>query len=168
MAIGPTIYNREEIFDGIKEVLIEKLGNELARLKAYYHHQIKEKDEEIERCQDKIKALGSQLRHTFYERDADILKMKIKEYRERLEKLKKQDYAERLKKEEKFHITDETEKHALSVENQLMNLCVIYYPSYVFSVLLNDKKKNKTIMVHYDSLLKRFDRLEKPNLSKRK
>lgn len=144
----------------IKKHLLEKLGNELNRVKTYYRNQRKEKDEEIERCEEKIKLLGSQLRHTYYERDQDILKMKIKEQRERLEKLKKEDYASRLKKEEDFHVHDETEKHSLTIENQLLNLNLIYYPSETFLITLKDKNKTKTLNVKYDSLMKKFKEIE--------
>ena len=101
----------------IKDNLKEKLEKELTRIKDHYYKQIKEKDEEVERCEDKIKLLQSQLKHTFYERDQRILQMKIRESKQRLEELKQRTYKERLKAEEVFHINDETDKHALAISN---------------------------------------------------
>ena len=80
---------REETKE-LKMVLRKKLRIELERIKGYYSKQIREKDEEIGRCNDKIKIFKSKLRHNYYERDADILRMNIREYSERLEKLKKE------------------------------------------------------------------------------
>ena len=149
---------REETKE-IKSSLRKKLRKELERVKAYYSDQIKEKDEEIERCQEKIKSLGSKLRHTFYERDADILKMNIRESKERLEKLKKQGYLKRLKIEEEFHVTDETNKHALLIDNHLMNLSIIYYPLEVLTLTLQGKGVKKSVQMTYDPLFDKFDPL---------
>jgi len=129
----------------IKLNLKEKLKKELFRVKDYYFKQIKEKDEEVDTCAQKISLLQSKLRHTFYERDIDTLKRMIRESKERLDMLKKRDYRERLKTEEIFHINDEVKKHILSIKNILINITIIYYPVY------NLKVSNKIII--YDPLL---------------
>ncbi|MFC1685483.1 hypothetical protein ACFLZZ_00490 [Nanoarchaeota archaeon] len=143
----------------IKLSLRKKLRRELERIKGYYSHQIREKDEETERCNEKIKNFKSKLRHTFYERDADILRMNIREYTERLEKLRKRGYAKRLKAEEEFHITDETNKHALLIDNHLMNASIIYYPLDVFTLVCQRNGVKKSIQMTYDLLFEKFDSL---------
>ncbi|MBU2522913.1 MAG: hypothetical protein KKE23_01330 [Nanoarchaeota archaeon] len=135
----------------MKLLLKEKLEKELKRVKEHYIKQIKEKDEEVETCERKIKLLQSKLRHTYYERDMDILEMQIRESKERLEKLKKKGYKERLKKEELFHVTDETEKHSLSIKNNLINATVFYYPLY--KILISSKGKKRS--VKYDAVFSR-------------
>ena len=50
-------------------VLKEKLDNGLCRVKDHYHKQIKEKDDEVETCENKIKLLEIKVSHTFYDRD---------------------------------------------------------------------------------------------------
>ena len=114
----------------IKKLLKEKLEKELFRVKNHYSKQIKEKDEEVENCANKIKLLQSKLRHTSYERDRNILVRMIRESTERLEMLKQRSYKERLKVEETFHIKDEVEKHVLSIKNSLINVTVYYYPIF--------------------------------------
>lgn len=136
----------------IKKILKEKLEKELFRVKDHYFKQIKEKDEEVETCANKIKMLQSKLRHTSYERDVLILQRTIRESKERLEMLKKKSYAERLKTEENFHINDEIEKHVLSIKNVLMNITVYYYPIYDIHISARGKKK----VVKYDPILARI------------
>jgi hypothetical protein len=111
----------------IKKVLKEKLEKELLRIKDHYVKQIKEKDDEVETCVNKIKMLQGKLRHTSYERDIINLRRMIRESQERLEMLKKKSYKERLQAEEKFHINDEIEKHVLSIKNDLINVSVWYW-----------------------------------------
>jgi hypothetical protein len=111
----------------IKLLLRGKIDKELFRIRDHYLKQIKEKDEEVETCANKIKMLQGKLRHTSYERDINILKRLIRESQERLEMLKKRSYKERLKTEENFHINDEVEKHVLSIKNVLINLTVYYW-----------------------------------------
>jgi hypothetical protein len=146
----------------LKSSLREKLEKELKRVKAYYGNQIKEKDEEVERCVDKIKLLESELKHTYYDRDISILKRKIREYGVILEKLKEKDLKTRLKQEEDFHINDEMDKHILSINNTLLNVSIIYYPSLTYSLFLKKDKKHlgKTIELGYDPLSKTFDVLK--------
>lgn len=136
----------------IKAHLREKLNKELYRIKNHYFKQIKEKDEEVERCIEKIKLLKSKLRHTYYKRDIDILNRLIRESNERLENLKKKSYKERLKSEEKFHTTDEIEKHVLSIKNSLINATLFYYPVYDLLV----SSKGKTHSIRYDPVLERI------------
>jgi len=136
----------------IKSHLKEKLDKELHRIKDHYFKQIKEKDEEVERCIEKIKLLKSKLRHTFYDRDIDILNRIIRESNERLDKLKKKSYKERLKIEEKFHITDEVEKHVLSINNSLINVTLFYYP--VYTLLVSSKGKRRQL--RYDPILEKI------------
>jgi hypothetical protein len=111
----------------IKNILKKKLEKELTRIKGHYAKQIKEKDDEVESCANKIRLLQSKLRHTSYERDRNIIMRMIRESNERLEMLKKRSYKERLKVEEEFHIKDEVEKHALAIKNNLINITVYYY-----------------------------------------
>ncbi len=127
----------------IKLVLKEKLQKELQRVKDHYFKQIKEKDEEVERCAEKISLFQSKLKHTFYERDIRILQMKIRESKVQLETLKKKGYRERLRTEEIFHINDEVEKHVLSIKNVLINLTLFYYPIYALSIYSKGKKTIK-------------------------
>ena len=134
----------------IRISLKEKLEKELGRVREHYFKQIKEKDEEVETCERKIKLLQSKLRHTYYERDIDILEMQIRESRERLERLKKKGYKVRLKKEELFHINDEVEKHALSIKNNLVNATIFYYPQFLVSI----SSGGKTRSLKYDPVLK--------------
>lgn len=111
----------------IKKLLKQKLEKELTRIKSHYHKQIKEKDDEVESCANKIRLLQSKLRHTSYERDRNIIMRMIRESTERLEMLKQRSYKERLKAEEEFHIKDEVEKHALTIKNTLINVTVYYF-----------------------------------------
>jgi len=136
----------------IKLHLNAKLDKELQRIKDHYFKQIKEKDEEVERCIEKIKLLKSKLKHTFYDRDISILNRLIRESSERLENLKKKSYKERLHAEEIFHINDEVEKHVLSIKNILINLALYYYPIYGVVVSLKGKK----IVWKYDPFLKKI------------
>lgn len=136
----------------IKAHLREKLDKELYRIKDHYFKQIKEKDEEVERCIEKIKLLKSKLKHTYYDRDISILNRLIRESNERLENLKKKSYKERLKVEEKFHTTDEVEKHVLSIKNSLINATLFYYP--VYNLLVSSK--GKTRYVRYDPVLEKI------------
>jgi len=123
----------------IKIILKKKLEKELFRVKDHYFKQIKEKDEEVEACMNKIKMLQSKLRHTSYERDVRILERTIRESKERLESLKKKGYKERLKTEEDFHINDEVEKHVLSIKNTLINITFFYYP--IYEVIVSNKAR---------------------------
>lgn len=136
----------------IKNILTEKLEKELSRIKSHYYKQIKEKDEEVETCANKIRLLQSKLRHTSYERDRNIIMRMIKESEERLEMLKKRTYKERLREEEKFHINDEIEKHLLSIKNILINLSVYYYPILNMETL----KKGKKTIIKYDPVLEKI------------
>ncbi|MEK6918761.1 MAG: hypothetical protein AABW73_01855 [Nanoarchaeota archaeon] len=135
----------------IRSHLREKLEKELERIRTHYHKQIKEKDEELERCEEKIKKLKSKLKHTYYDRDIRILTMLIKESIERLENLKKKSYKERLIAEEKFHLVDAIEKHVLSIKNSLMNITIFYYQTYELTI----KKEGKTKKIIYDPILKK-------------
>ena len=130
-------------------MLKEKLKKELFRVKDHYFKQIKEKDEELESCVNKIKMLQGKLRHTSYDRDISILKRMISESQARLEMLKRKSYAERLRAEELFHINDEIEKHVLLIKNNLINVTIFYYPVYELEVLNNQKKK----IITYDPVL---------------
>ncbi len=132
----------------IKTILKEKLEKELFRVKDHYFKQIKEKDEEVETCANKIKNLQSKLRHTTYDRDINILQRMIRESKERLEMLKKKSYRERLHTEETFHINDEVEKHVLSIKNVLMNITIFYYPVYNLKV----SSKGKNVVLKYDPI----------------
>jgi len=124
----------------IKSSLREKLNKELKRIKDHYFKQIKEKDDEVERCMEKINLLKSKLKHTYYDRDISILNRLIRESKERLENLKKKSYKTRLETEEKFHTTDEIEKHVLSIKNSLINITLFYYPVYDVQVSIRRKK----------------------------
>jgi len=164
----------EEIKD-IKIKLKEKLKTEFERINEFYENQIKEKDDEIDTCKKRINTLKSELKHTFYERDADTLKRNIRESEARCEMLKKQTYKERLIEEEKFHLRDEIDKHTLTIENKLVNTTIFYYPVTNFTLFLdnasssNNKIKNKKstktnpknnlkiIEISYDSLFEKFD-----------
>jgi len=132
----------------IKMVLMKKLDKELFRVKDHYFKQIKEKDEEVEACANKIKMLQNKLKYTSYERDIRILERTIRESKERLEDLKRRGYKERLKSEEAFHINDEIEKHVLSIKNTLINISVFYYP--IYEIISNNK-----IVIRYDPVLDR-------------
>ena len=136
----------------IKLILKEKLAKELFRITDHYHKQIKEKDEEVESCINKIKLLQGKLRHTSYQRDIDNLRRMIREANERLEMLKKKSYKERLKAEENFHINDEIEKHALLIKSNLINITVYYYSTYKLQVSKNGKKTE----LSYDPILKKL------------
>jgi len=134
------IFNVTKEIRPIKSILKEKLDKELNRIKNHYSKQIKEKDEEIERCIEKIKLLKSKLKHTYYDRDIRILNRLIGESQERFENLKKKSYKARLEEEEKFHITDEIEKHILSIKNNLINVTLFYYPVYNVHIAVKSKK----------------------------
>lgn len=134
--------NRE--IKNIKPILKEKLDKELERVKEHYHKQIKEKDEELDRCLEKIVGLKNKLKHTYYERDIRILNRLIKESMERLEKLKQKSYRERLRAEEEFHTNDVIEKHVLSIKNKLINTTIYYYP--IYEITTTSKEKTKKIM----------------------
>jgi len=136
----------------IKSSLNTKLDKEIYRIKDHYFKQIKEKDDEVERCKEKIKLLQSKLKHTFYDRDVSIIKRVIRESNARLEMLQKRSYKERLQAEEVFHTNDEVEKHVLSIKNILINITLVYYP--IYSVIVSSKGKN--ISKNYDPVLKRF------------
>jgi len=136
----------------IKLILKEKLEKELFRVKDHYFKQIKEKDEEVETCKNKIKMLQNKLRHTTYDRDISILERTIRESKERLEMLQKKGYRERLNIEEKFHINDEIEKHVLSIKNVLINITVFYYPFYELKV----SNKGKNSIIRYNPVLDRI------------
>jgi hypothetical protein len=138
----------------IKPALREKLEGELARVRGHYKKQIKEKDEELARCEEKIKTLRSKLKHTYYDRDIRILNMQIRESEERLEGLKQKSYKKRLEAEESFHITDITEKHVLAIKNHLMNITIYYYPKYRVSAMTGRKK----VSLIYDPI---FDTVKK-------
>ena len=155
---------KEYLNDNIKDIklkLKEKLEIEFQRIKEYYLNQIKEKDDEIETCKKKINTLKNTLKHTFYQRDIDILKRNIRESEERCEMLGKKGYKKRLEEEEEFHIKDEMNKHALVIENKLVNTTIFYYPITIFSLTLSLDKKTiaslKTIKISYDSLFKKFN-----------
>jgi hypothetical protein len=137
---------------GIILKLNKKLEKEIHRIKDYYSKQIKEKDEEIEKCGQKIKLLENKVKHTFYDRDIDTFNRMIRESKVRLEMLKKKNYKQRLKTEENFHLNDEIEKNTLSIKNILINVTIYYYPIYTLSVLKNGKKS----IVKYDPL---FDKI---------
>ncbi len=136
----------------IKSSLNAKLSKELNRIKDHYFKQIKEKDEEVERCKEKIKLLESKLKHTYYDRDINIFKRMIQESKVRLEMLQKRSYRERLHAEEIFHINDEVEKYVLSIKNILINITLCYYPVYSIIVLSKGKKISKK----YDPVLKKI------------
>lgn len=133
----------------IKLLLKAKLEKELDRIKNHYHKQIKEKDEEVEACANKIKLLNSKLRHTSYERDRNIIMRMIRESEDRLEMLKQRTFKERLREEELFHINDEVEKHVLAIKNGLINITVYYYP--IFEIDISSKGKKSTIK--YDPVI---------------
>ena len=138
----------------IKKELCEKLEEELGRIKKYYGKQKREKDDELERVVEKIKMLEAKLKHTYYRRDADILRRMIRETNTQLEKLKTIGYEERLKGEEEFHLNDEKEKHALLVDSSLMHCMVYYYLIKVYFVVLVNGKKIKKVEFGYDPILK--------------
>jgi len=135
----------------IKSLLHTKLEKELFRIKDHYYKQIKEKDDEVEKCKLKIKLLKSKLKHTFYERDIATIKRTIVDSERRLEMLQKRSYRERLNSEEIFHKNDEIEKHVLSIKNTLINVTIYYYPIFDISVM----QKGKKTILKYDPVLKR-------------
>jgi len=137
--------------NAIKIPLNKKLEKELKRIKDYYHRQIKEKDEEIEKCEQKIKLLENKVKHTFYDRDIDTLNRMIRESKVRLEMLQRKNYKQRLKTEESFHINDEVEKHVLSIKNTLINTTIYYYPIYSIEATYKGKK----VIKKYDPVLEK-------------
>jgi len=141
----------------IKSTLKDKLGKELERLRDHYKQQINEEDEELARCEEKIKLFEGQLEHAYYDKDIRSLKQKIKKYKNRAEELKKEGYEERIKGEERFQIQDEVYKHSLRIDNNLINVSIIYYPSFLFSLLLKKGGIERNLDVSYDALLKKLD-----------
>lgn len=136
----------------VRSTLNIKLEKELSRIKSYYHNQIKEKDEEIEKCEEKIKLLENKVKHTFYDRDIDTFNRMIRESKARLEMLQRKNYKQRLLAEESFHVNDEVEKYVLSIKNNLINSTVYYYPIYKLTIL----KKGKKSVIKYDPV---FDKI---------
>jgi hypothetical protein len=161
--VAKTIFKSDlqENVQDIKLSLKEKLKTEIKRINEYYTNQIKEKDDEIDVCIKKINTLKSELKHTFYQRDADNLRRNIRDSGVRLEMLKKRDYKERLEEEKIFHLRDEINKHALIIENKLVNATIYYYPKIIFSLFLTPNKSPKTtpkiIEISYDSLFNEFN-----------
>jgi len=155
---------QEMISEKTKEIrynLSIKLEKELKRIKEYYGNQIKESDEEVERCLEKIKLLEAKFKHTYFDREALILKRMIREYNDRLVKLKEQGHKERLKKEELFHVNDELDKYALSVNHSLANINLIYYKNCTYTLKLKSSKSDsiKILEIVYDPFFKKFEPL---------
>ena len=140
-----------------KSILNEKLDKELTRLNNLYAKQIDEKDEELEKYEEKVAIFKGQLEHAYYDKDIIALKNNIKKYQDYVECLKKEGYKERLKIKESFYIQDEIDKHGLKIDNNLINLSIIHYPAFMFSLSLKKGEIEKTLKISYDSLLKKLD-----------
>jgi len=147
------------LFDETKDIKIElkgKLSKELQNLKNHFKNQLKEKDEELEKTREKIKLHEGQLEHAYYGKDIKNLKRKIKECESKLLDLEKEGYIERMKKDEQFHLDDETDKHSLRIENNLVNISIINYPVYLFEVLLEKDELKKQLDLSFDPVLDRL------------
>jgi len=147
---------KKEIKD-TKLLLKEKLDNELNRLNKHFNQQINEKDEELDKYQEKVTIFKGQLENAYYDKDIKALKNKIKKYEDYVERLKKEGYKERLKVEKSFHIQDEIDKYSLKIDNNLINLSIVHYPAFIFTISLKKGDLKKEIKISYDSLLKKLD-----------
>lgn len=141
----------------IEKRLKTKLAKEIYRLKSHYQNQRKEKDEELENTEQKLEMAKNQFKRAYYEDEKIKLKSKIDRLNENIENLKKDNYLMRMQKEEDFHIQDETFKHSLNISNKLINVSVIYYPTYCFDINLKNLSTEKKIELSYNPLLKKID-----------
>lgn len=141
----------------MKELLKEKLNKRVNVLRELYRHQIKEKDEELEKYEEKVKISESELEHAYYDNDIKSLKNKIKKYKEYIDRLKKEGYQERLSKEEEFHVQDEIDKHSLIINNNLINISIFYYPSFLFVAQIKKDNTERDLNLSYNPILEELN-----------
>jgi len=136
----------------IKSLLKGKLDKEITRLQDHYSKQVQEKDDTLENREEKFKITSSQLEHAYYDEDIRKLKIKLKKIKEEIDDLKKKGNKTRLNEEKEFQINEEINKHKLDVTHKLINASIMYYPTFLFNILLKNKQNEKHIKLNFDPI----------------
>lgn len=91
----------------------------------------------------------------------------LKDDLEKIERIKKQLIQEniRLKEsesedEEKFLLSQEIQKHSLSIKNRLLNTTIFYYPEISLGIFLKNKKTKRFVEVKSDGIEKTFSEIK--------
>jgi len=123
----------------VTDLLNDSLDKEINRVVQHYSSLSKEIENEIEKNENSISELFEKFKRVNVE-EKKIFEDRINKLKIANEKLMKSEEKEKLEKEKEFFITDEKHKHALSINNSLINTTIIYYP--IFSYKFKLKKNN--------------------------
>lgn len=139
-------------------MLSKKLSKERKRITDHYHTQLTEIESSISKYKEQIINLEKQaLKIDNTEKQAVLTKIeKLKETIKVIEQSGKKD---KIDQEEKFFINDEIHKHSLDVNNKLMNMTIIYYPVFNFTLFFKNADSARQLELVYDPLQ---DKLNKP------
>ncbi|RMD45914.1 hypothetical protein D6829_01015 [Candidatus Pacearchaeota archaeon] len=142
----------------IKEKLEKKLEREITRIKEHYKTQLLELGGDLNARLEKIKELEIKL-HKVEGEEAEKIRGKLERLRKGLVKIGSDVSKERILKEQEFTIRDAVHKHSLNIDNDLINTAVIYYPVFLFNLLLRKDESVRSLELSYDPLLERIDGL---------
>lgn len=120
-----------QYIEEISLFLEKKLDKEIERIKKHYSNEESEKNIQIARNEEQLKALENSEKFP-----SDIVKSKIEKLKESIENIKK-NFTNK-EKEEEFLIADEERKHSLNVSTKLMNTSIIYFPVFTFDVFISN------------------------------
>jgi hypothetical protein len=123
----------------ISKKLEKKLEKEISRIDNHYLQQQKEINDGLIRLQNQLKEAEKNNDKKRIDRiNLEINQIKIKKEKSQVDI------------EKNFFIQDESNKHALNVNTKLFNTTVIYFPSYVFTIYLKNKKSIRALDIEFD------------------
>ena len=132
-------------------MLKKRLDKEIERIKEHYKNQTRELQTQREKINEQSANIQKQLLKE-NEQEKISLTLKLEKLKETAQELNKSDHFEKLKNEEAFFLNDENHKHALNINNKLMNTTIIYYPVFTFTLMLKGTQSARQIELTYNPL----------------
>lgn len=136
-----------------------ELNKEIERINKYYTVQLNEFSNELNNSIDKIKELELKIRLSEGEKK-NLLILKSSKLKENLIKLSNDDSKDRILKEMNFSIKDAQQRFSLNLTNKLLNTTIIYYPIFIFNLILDNNFARRSVEVLFDPLTKSFEGLK--------
>ncbi len=133
------------------EALKKRLDKEIERIRDHYRNQTKELDVQMGRNKEQTIALRKQMEKV-NEIEKKTILAKIEKLHETMKGLENPEIKEKLNKEESFFINDEIHKHALNINNKLMNTTIIYYPVFTFTLVFKSKDSARQVELIYNPM----------------
>src|SRR3989344_3896598 len=141
----------------IKNYLGDKIKKEVERIENHYKNQKEELNKSADRLKSQIKEIEEKSKNI----EGGIDELKIKKLKDNLNSLNIEEKISKIEQEEKFFINDEIFKHSLNINNKLINTSLIYYPTYIFDIILKNKEGSaRQITIDYDPIKDKTEELE--------